>query len=483
LALDKRLQAARQLVEFRSQEESAVKDVLKRITPQTSPELAVGLVRALVLSQSSALGTELSDRFASMTPLTRAAGISVLISRPDSTRSLLDAIDKGTVQLSELSLDQKEALASHPSRAIQRQARELLSRGGALPNPDRQKVLTAMLPLTEKQGDPKAGKEVYTKQCSKCHVHSGEGTKIGPDLTGMAVHPKAELLTHIIDPSRDVEGNFRVYTVLTVDGLVTTGLLASESKTAIELFDVEGKKKVVLREDIEEMQASRKSLMPEGLEKQVPEIDIVNLLEFLTQRGKFLPLDLRKVATVASDRGMFFSTEGEAERLIFDDWSPKTHKGVPFNLIDPNGGKTPNAILLFGPIGGISRTMPRSVSVPVNGSARAIHLLGLVSGWGFPYQQNQSVSVVVRLHYADGETEDHELLNGVHFADYIRRVDVPGSEFAFAVRNQQVRYTPILPKRTEAIEKIEFRKGQDQTAPVIMAVTLESLETQPSGNN
>jgi hypothetical protein len=215
----------------------------------------------------------------------------------------------------------------------------------------------------------------------------------------------------------------------------------------------------------------------------VPESDIVNLLEFLTQRGKFLPLDLRKVATVASDRGMFFSTEGEAERLIFDDWSPKTHKGVPFNLIDPNGGKTPNAILLFGPIGGISRTMPRSVSVPVNGSARAIHLLGLVSGWGFPYQQNQSVSVVVRLHYADGETEDHELLNGVHFADYIRRVDVPGSEFAFAVRNQQVRYTPILPKRTEAIEKIEFRKGQDQTAPVIMAVTLESLETQPSGNN
>jgi hypothetical protein len=85
--------------------------------------------------------------------------------------------------------------------------------------------------------------------------------------------------------------------------------------------------------------------------------------------------------------------------------------------------------------------------------------------------------MIVRLHYGDGQTEDHELRNGVHFADYIRRVDVPGSEFAFAVRNQQVRYLAVLPKRAESIEKIEFQKGPDQTAPVIMAVTLESLET------
>ncbi len=33
--------------------------------------------------------------------------------------------------------------------------------------------------------------------------------------------------------------------------------------------------------------------------------------------------------------------------------------------------------------------------------------------------------MIVRLHYADGQTEDHELKNGIHMADYIRRVDVP----------------------------------------------------------
>jgi hypothetical protein len=217
--------------------------------------------------------------------------------------------------------------------------------------------------------------------------------------------------------------------------------------------------------------------MPEGFEKQVPPEDITNLLEFLTERGKFLPLDLGKVATIASDRGMFFLPDADVERLIFEDWSPKTFKNVPFLLTDPKDGKVPNAIELYGPIGEISKTMPKSVTLKSNGPARAIHLLGGVSGWGFPYDSKKTVSMIVRLHYVDGKTEDHELLNGVHFADYIRRVDVPGSEFAFRLRNQQIRYLAVLPQRTESIEKIEFVKGPDQTAPVVMAVTLESLET------
>jgi hypothetical protein len=83
--------------------------------------------------------------------------------------------------------------------------------------------------------------------------------------------------------------------------------------------------------------------------------------------------------------------------------------------------------------------------------------------------------MIVRLHYADGSTEDHPLRNGVHFADYIGRFDVPGSKFAFAVRNQQVRYLSIPVKRPEAeLQAIEFVKGPDRTAPIIVAVTVET---------
>ena len=40
-----------------------------------------------------------------------------------------------------------------------------------------------------------------------------------------------------------------------------------------------------------------------------------------------------------------------------------------------------------------------------------------------------------------------QLVNGVHFADYVRKVDVPKSEFAFAMRGQQMRYLSVAPGR------------------------------------
>jgi hypothetical protein len=194
-----------------------------------------------------------------------------------------------------------------------------------------------------------------------------------------------------------------VYTVVTTDGRVMSGLLGSENKTAIELFDSEGKKHSLLRQDIQEINASTKSLMPEGFEKQIAEEDMVNLLEFLTLRGRFVTIPLDKVATVVSTRGMFTNEEADVERLVFDDWSPKIVAGVPFLLINPQGDRVPNAILLHGPQGKLPPVMPRSVRLPCNSSARAIHLLSGVSGWGHPLGEKGSVSMIVRLHYTDGK--------------------------------------------------------------------------------
>src|SRR5207237_628043 len=148
--------------------------------------------------------------------------------------------------------------------------------------------------------------------------------------------------------------------------------------------------------------------------------------------------------------------------------------GVPFVVGDAQGEKVPNVVMLHSPNGKLPPKMPKSVKLPCNSAARAVHLLSGVSGWGYPYSEKGSVSLIVRLHYEDGKTEDHALKNGVEFADYIRRVDVPGSQFAFDLRGRQVRYLTIQPERKDKIKEIEFVKGPDATAPVIVAVTVES---------
>jgi hypothetical protein len=118
--------------------------------------------------------------------------------------------------------------------------------------------------------------------------------------------------------------------------------------------------------------------------------------------------------------------------------------------------------------------MPKSISLPCNTAARAIHLLSGVSGWGHPLGRKGSVSMNDRLNYQDGKTEDHPLRNGEHFADYIRLVEVPGSKLAFRLRGQQIRYLAVHPKRPDVVARIELVKGPDDTAPVVMAVTVET---------
>lgn len=468
-----RITGATALIDFRKDDAAMARQLLNLVTPQTSPELARGLIEAVGRSEARDVGAALVEQLAALPPTARSAAIHVLLARTDWVANLLDAVDKGQLRFSELSLDQKQRLTVHPNRRLAERARKLLASGGGLPNPDRQKVVEELMPLTQQQGDAVAGKAVFKNQCAKCHQHSGEGANIGPDLTGMAVHSKAELLVHILDPNRDVEGNFRQYIVSTRNGRLLSGMLASETKTAIELIDTEAKKQVVQRAEIEELQASNRSLMPEGFEKQVSRADLSNLLAFLTQRGRYLPLPLNKAATVVSTRGLLQSEDETAEPLSFPTWEPKTFQGVPFNLVDPQGGRVSNVILLRGATGNISPRMPDRVALTCNAPAKAIHLLSGISAGGFPGGEKGAVTVIVRLHYADGTTEDHELKNGEQFADYRRPVEVPASKLAYNLDGRQVRYLAIQPRRPDMIKQIEFRKGPDKSAPVVLAVTVE----------
>ena len=468
-----RLAAARDLISLGGDEES-LKAVLDQIGPQSGPDLTAGIFDVLADSTSEAVGSAVAKRWPQLTPAGRGAAVDLLLKRPAWANALLDALEKGGVDRADLSVEQAQRLSRYPDAAVSSRAKKLLAMGGGLPNPDRQKVVDAFLPALKRHGDAVRGRTVFEQNCAKCHRHGDIGANIGPDLTGMAVRERADLAIDVLDPNRSVEGNYRQYTILTKDGRVLTGLLMSETKTSVELMDSEAKKHDVLREDIDELKATKLSLMPEGFEKLGKE-NLLCVLEFLTTRSKYLPLPLGKAATIASVQGMFISKDADEQRLIFPKWGPQTAFGVPFQVIDPRDGAVPNVIELYGPGGEVSKQMPKSATVPCNGSAKAIHLLSGVGGWCYPYSKKGTTSMIVRLHYADGKTEDHPLLNGVHMADYIRVVDVPESQLAFKLRGQQIRYLSIKPDRTDKIDTIEFVKGDDDTAPVVMAVTVESL--------
>ena len=396
-----------------------------------------------------------------------------MLGRADWTAAFLDAVEDGQVRLAEL-VARPEAGAGRPPRpTIAARAKTLLARGGGLPDPDRQKVIDALAPAPARAATPPRARwfSAAVRQVPPPQRRRRQG-RARPVRHGRACRARAVI--HILDPSRSVEGNFVQYTVATTDGRVINGLLASETKTAVELLDAEGKPHAVLREDIDEMAASKKSLMPEGFEKQVTPGGADDLLAFLTQRGKYLPLDLRKAATTVSTRGMFYDADcadGAAglPRLVAQD----LRRGAVPARRSPGRPRAQRRPALRARTASSRRGCPGRLISPCNAPAQGDPLPERRQRLGFSRRRKGSVSMIVRLHYADGKVEDHPLENGVQFADYIRVVDVPGSKLAFTLGRPA---DPLLRRSAQEegrIDRIELVKGPDATAPVVMAVTVE----------
>ena len=85
-------------------------------------------------------------------------------------------------------------------------------------------------------------------------------------------------MTAILDPNRAVESRYINYTATTKSRPRVTGILASETSTSITLVGADGKKHQLLRNELDELASSGKSLMPEGLEKDLSPQDMADII-------------------------------------------------------------------------------------------------------------------------------------------------------------------------------------------------------------
>jgi len=92
---------------------------------------------------------------------------------------------------------------------------------------------------------------------------------VGPDLATASTRTDETIVSDVLDPSNQLTVGYQNYTVVTDDGRIFTGVLAAETATSIALRKEEGVEQVILRKDIDEMEASALSMMPEELEKEV----------------------------------------------------------------------------------------------------------------------------------------------------------------------------------------------------------------------
>ncbi|HEV3121831.1 MAG TPA: hypothetical protein VGY53_08010, partial [Isosphaeraceae bacterium] len=256
------------------------------LDPSTLPLLRLQAAKALAEApldpgQLEALLPSVSDAGALVLPRLLPAYTHSHDSRIGA--ALLAALDRSSALRSLTPESLRRVLAGY-SEDIQQQAQPLYKRLEALEG-DQAARLAALAPLLAK-GDTRQGREVFFSPratCFTCHTVLSEGGHVGPDLSKIgAVRTGRDLLEAILYPSASFARGYEPYTIATTDGRVFSGLIARETADAIHLVNPSRAEISLPRSSIEAIEQSRTSIMPQGLESNVTQQDLADLVAFLS---------------------------------------------------------------------------------------------------------------------------------------------------------------------------------------------------------
>jgi putative heme-binding domain-containing protein len=287
----------------------------------------------LKLQQTAAAGVaRLNDKAAaarlfsawkSHSPALREASIDELLSRTLLVDVLLDQIERRVVAPAEFDAARRNRLLTYPDSSIRDRAGKLFTSHET--TADRRELLEKYRPAILAGGDAGRGSAVFKKLCANCHKLDEVGVSVGPDLKALTDRSPEAMLVAVLDPNRAVETKFLNYSALLTDGRVITGMLTSETGGSITLVAQEGKTREITRAEIEKLESSGKSLMPDGIEKDLTPQDLADVISYLNQHGpprRVFPGNEPQVVKPSVDGSLHLTaavSEIYGEKIVFEE--------------------------------------------------------------------------------------------------------------------------------------------------------------------
>jgi putative heme-binding domain-containing protein len=209
--------------------------------------------------------------------------ITTLASRKEYALALLDAVETKVVARTDVSAYIARQLYALKDEQVTTRLRQVWGEVRDTTQ-DKQKQLerykALLTPTYLRRANLSNGRLVYSKTCQQCHMLYGEGGKIGPDLTGSNRGNLDYLLSNILDPSAEVAQDYRMSVVTTKTGRVLTGMVVERTPQRLTL-QTATERLVLATEDVEQVQDSPQSMMPEGQLDALTREQVRDLMAYL----------------------------------------------------------------------------------------------------------------------------------------------------------------------------------------------------------
>ncbi|MDA0196851.1 MAG: PmoA family protein [Bacteroidetes bacterium] len=131
------------------------------------------------------------------------------------------------------------------------------------------------------RADAIKGKGIFSKTCGACHQMYGEGGILGPELTGSNRSNTDYLLSNILEPSADIQDDYKMVIVTTRDGRTYLGTVAGDNDRQLVLKVVGQDQLSINKSDIQSREDTPNSMMPPGLINTMNDQEVLDLVAYL----------------------------------------------------------------------------------------------------------------------------------------------------------------------------------------------------------
>ncbi len=243
------------------------------------PALRTDAIRAVAEYDQESLGRLLLDRYAGFNPADKRQVVQTLSTRPQYGWMAAQAIKSGAIP--------KRDVPPHVARQLMRVVGSgFVEIWGPIEQQgiDEKAYAQYQRLLTDKaiaKADPGRGELIFQRTCGNCHKMYGKGGNIGPELTGSNRASVDYILTNVLNPSGEIQDDYKLVVVTTRDGRTYSGNVVSENDRQLTMRIVGQDAVVINKSSIQSREVTPVSMMPVGLFDALTETEVLDLLRYM----------------------------------------------------------------------------------------------------------------------------------------------------------------------------------------------------------
>ncbi len=240
-------------------------------------------IKALATYADDSTPAAILKAYPTFTSSEKGDAVQTLASRPTWANALLEAIEAGTVPRVDVPLVAARQIMALNDKAT---TARLEKTWGKIQPASKEKLALIkqwkkQLPSEElKKANLVNGRALFTKHCASCHKLFGEGSEIGPDLTGSQRVNIDYVLENVLDPSAVVPREFQITNFSLADGRLVSAIILKETPDGLTVRTVNDTV-VIPKGDIEKRQPTKQSIMPDGLLDALKPDEVRDLIAYL----------------------------------------------------------------------------------------------------------------------------------------------------------------------------------------------------------